>query len=65
MRLVNLLKVGCKSSRVERNLPKGWRFCTELKDPKTSHIPLVILSEKATDDVFHDHPRCRLAQMLT
>ncbi len=43
---------------VNADLPKGWRFCTELKrDQATAHIPLMILSGKATEEVFHEHQK--------
>lgn len=38
------------------DMPKGWRFCAELKkDPATAPIPLMLLSGKATDEVFNQH----------
>jgi len=38
------------------DLPKGWRLCTELKKSKKyRQVPLVVISEKATDDIFQQH----------
>lgn len=43
---------------INADMPKGWRFCAELRRNKaTMAVPLLILSAKATDDVFHEHQK--------
>jgi CheY-like chemotaxis protein len=42
---------------VDADLPKGWNLCTELKrkSKRLRQVPLVLLSAKADDDIFHNH----------
>ena len=50
--------LGAELIVVNADMPRGWRFCTELrKEPETCRIPLVIVSQKATEDVFNDHQK--------
>jgi CheY-like chemotaxis protein len=42
---------------VDADIPKGWNLCTELKrkSKRLRQIPLILLSAKADDDIFHNH----------
>jgi CheY-like chemotaxis protein len=43
---------------INADMPKGWRFCAELRrNQATMAVPLLILSAKASDDVFHEHQK--------